>query len=155
MIQSSRVSDKTCPLLYLQRKLEDVEATIPVNVDGDRVVNGQFDAFRSNVVAPDHLLTGLAKNVLDAVHKYLSSQDSRRHVDVYICCALRDNGLIIQKQVFNHEKKKLYSMGLSSIFRVLLVSVPVVQILTARLQESNLAVKLFQLLSMLQIWSQS
>lgn len=92
---------------------------------GEPFVSGLFDAYRSSIVAPDHLLTGLAKNIVTLCFYLLPETELRSQVDLMICSALSENGLVAQSSVYNERERKLHSMSLSGTFCLLLVSVPV------------------------------
>ena len=64
MTQPSSVPNRTCPLIALQRELNACKHWVRKDADGKAVVRPIFDAYRSNLIAPDHLLTGLAKKTL-------------------------------------------------------------------------------------------
>ena len=125
---SDKINDESAPLLALQRELERVRADIPSTREGKRVVSGRFEAYRCNVVAPDHLLAGLAKNIIEVFFHVINRQGDavafRTKADIAICGALRDNGLKKQSSVFS-SKHKLNNMTLSGVFCALLVCVPV------------------------------
>ncbi|PXF42873.1 hypothetical protein BWQ96_07381 [Gracilariopsis chorda] len=125
MRSNESFSDSSAPLVAFQRELERKRDEISNSMGGLPVVSGLFDSYRSNVLAPDHLLTGLAKNVLEACFAALGSRDARLKADVSLCSALRDNGLIRQTSVYNVKEKKLHSMTLSGTYCLLLVAAAV------------------------------
>lgn len=122
---------------------------IPLTEAGNLVVPGIFDAYRSNLVAPDHLLSGLSKNIIDAVYKTLPSNETRLHAEIYISTALKDNGLLVQNEVFHKNKKKMHTMSLSAAFCVLLVADPVFKILSSHLPADHECRRLVKILSQL------
>ena len=128
MKDSDQISDEIAPLVALQRELERVRADIPLTRKGKRVVSGCFEAHRCNVVAPDHLLAGLAKNIIEVFFHVINRQGDaaafRTKADIALCGALRDNGFRKQSSVFS-SKHKLNNMTLSGAFCALLVCVPV------------------------------
>ena len=124
MKPKSHVTDRSCPLLALQRRLSSVQSDIPLNSEGMRVVPAMFDAYLSNLIAPDHLLTGLARNIIDLCFRLLTPA-VRIKVDISICAALADNGLIRERSIYNGKKVKLHSTSLSTVYCVLLVCPPV------------------------------
>ena len=99
---------------------------------GKPVVTGKLDPYRSNFIAPDHLLTSLAKNVLNTVFQSLHDADLQNRVDLYICAALRRNVLLPQRESFRKKKKKRHSMSLSELYCVLLVAGPCFRVATAQ-----------------------
>lgn len=82
LIQNYRVSDHSCTLIYLQQALNKKLDSIPVTEEGNPVVSGLFDPYSSNIGAPDHLLTGLSKDVLNASYRSLPSNTLRTKTDV-------------------------------------------------------------------------
>ncbi|PXF41580.1 hypothetical protein BWQ96_08694 [Gracilariopsis chorda] len=125
MRSNESFADSSAPLVAFQRELDRKRDEIPNSIGGLPVVSGLFDSYRSNVIAPDHLLTGVTKNVLDACFAALGSRDARLKADVSLCSALRDNGLIRQTSVYNVKEKKLHSMTLSGTYCLLLVAAAV------------------------------
>lgn len=128
MEQNERVSDNTCPLLYLQRKLEEKRHLIQLNAAGQAVHSDLFDAHQSNLIAHDHLLSGLAINAMNTIFSVMTDGMSN-DADAHILHALRTNGLIRQNQVYNPRSKSVNSMGISDVYCVLLVSSQVLGIL--------------------------
>ena len=137
MKPTSHVTDRSCPLLALQTRLSSVQSDIPLNSEGMRVVPAMFDAYLSNLIAPDHLLTGLARNIIDLCFRFLTPV-VRIKADIFICAALADNGLIRERSIYNGKKVQLHSTSLSPVYCVLLVSPPV---LTNFLKEEDDAAK--------------
>ena len=137
MIPNSRFMERNCPLVQVSLDARKRESSLTEH--GNPVVPCIFDAYRSNVIAPDHLLTGLSKDILNAVFKTVPSKEHQKILDVSICAALRDNGLLTQGEVFNPRSKSLHGMNLSEIFCVLLVAVPVLRMfMRSTYQESVL-----------------
>ena len=65
MIRKIRLRGKRCPLMEIHDRLEQDRALVPKKSEGTQVVPALLDPHRCNFVAPDHLLTGLAKNILN------------------------------------------------------------------------------------------
>ena len=122
MVHSERTRARNSPLIQLSKEILKKQGDIPLSTAGRKVVPGLFDPFRCNIVAPDHLLTGLAKNVLNTLFQCMPSNEMRAHADIYICCALKENGLLTQSTVYNYNSKSLHSMTLSEMYCVLLVA---------------------------------
>ena len=122
MSRTSASGVRNRPLLHLTEQLDRARSEIPRSVPGEKAVSGIFDPYRSNVVASDHLLAGLAKNTLSVCFQNLPTRHMQRVADSPICAGLRENSLLQQNSVFD---KKLHSMKLSEVYCVLLVSVPV------------------------------
>ena len=73
MIPNSRANDRTCPLMYFQRTLEDQRSRSAVRQNGKPVVQCIFEAYRNNVIAPDNL----PRKNKDVQVEYLSSTCTR------------------------------------------------------------------------------
>ena len=108
------------PLSYLSKKLNQVVDRIPLSSQGVPVLSGIFDSYRSNAVAPDHFLSGLAKNILNVCFRSLPSNDLRKKIDFLICSSLEANGIPRERTVYNVPKKKLHKMSMSSVLSTLL-----------------------------------
>ena len=152
MKDSNKMCDESSPLLALQRELERVRVDVPLTRDGKRVVSGRFEAYRCNVVAPEHLLAGLAKNVIEIGFHVINRQGNaaafRAKSDMAICGALQDNGLKRQSSMFS-SKNELNCMTMSGVFCALLVFVPVFNQLFPGIQSEETTVVL-DLLTQLQ-----
>lgn len=94
------------PLRMLQDELRKVQSRIPLTSEGRRVLSGVFDAYRSNFIAPDHLLTGLTKTVIELGLKVSQTMGlDQDFVDVYLCHALKNNGLLSQETSLNSKSE--------------------------------------------------
>lgn len=69
------------------------------------VASGLFDSYRANIVAPDHLLSGLALNILYCFIEVMPTAHFREAVNVALVNALKRNGLVYQRTFFNERKK--------------------------------------------------
>ena len=52
------------PITNLSMRLREIFDCISCADNGNVVVSGFFDSYRSNAIAPDHLLSGLSSNIL-------------------------------------------------------------------------------------------
>ena len=125
------------PLMEIYERLTNERYLVPLNSHGYPVVSAQFDPYRCNFVAPDHLLTGLTKDILNTVFLSLPTKELQLQTDIMICAALRQNGLLSQNEVFNFQANAINSMTLSELYCVLLVSGPVLKIVTSRLSSQE------------------
>lgn len=91
------------------------EVHIPLTEEGIPAVSPQFDHYRSTIVAPDHLLAGLATNVIDLCFKHLPNKYRRKQIDHMICHALKYKNLVEQAHV----------LPISGTFSVLFCAIPV------------------------------
>ena len=114
------------PLVKLERDLEERRDEIPTTLSGMPVVPGMFDASLSTASAPEHLLSGLAKNALTISFKMLPSDEERQIVEVTILSFLKSNRLPTDRSILKWDRggkcKGLQSMTMSSIFCTLLVA---------------------------------
>ena len=125
MYGNARVCNKNSPLLSFAEELSKVRSDIPLTLDGEPVVPGVFDPYRGNIVAPDHLLSGVAQDMLTLCFALLPNDSSRKEMDGSICEALAENGLYRQRSVYSAKGKGLHTMRLSDLFCVLCVSLGV------------------------------
>lgn len=109
------------PLLKLTKTLQSRQSEIPFNMEGERVVSGFFDAYLSNAVAPDHLLTGLGSHLLDVMFKQLEDTAMKRRVDIVICSTLKQIGCHSQTTICNVKMDCAHSMSMSAMYGVLLI----------------------------------
>lgn len=115
------VTDRSCPLIYLQKKLGERRQLIPLNSEGRAVHSALFDAHQSNIIAPDHLLSALAVNIMNATFSAMTER-MRNDSDAHTLHYHRLNGLIVQRQVYNPRTKLMNAMDISDVFCVLLVA---------------------------------
>ena len=137
MCENAKVSNESCPLLVLQVEMEKHRPAIAIASDGVPVVPGLFDAYRSNFVAPDHLLTGVSKNILSLSFCSLPSKAWKQRMDELVCSALAENGLITHRTVFDVSRNNLLTMTLSGTFCLLLVAVPIFETIVNRIAERD------------------
>lgn len=71
MVPTCRYSDRQCPLSYLQKEFQSKKSRSALTDDGKQVISGHFDAYRNNIIAADHLLTGLSKDILNSIFQTL------------------------------------------------------------------------------------
>jgi len=109
------------PLHELSVALDAARKDVPLTASGHPVVPALFDPYQSSMVAPDHLLCGMAQDVLNAV-LLVCSPAVRRHAEVLILDALRAYNMLRQNRVFSHSPPALLTMGMSERFAVLLVA---------------------------------
>ena len=88
----------------------------PLTSDGVPVVDALFDPYRSCFISPDHLLSGLAINILSATFFLLPDDDCLSYADQSIWGELKANGLILQRKVYSVKNRSLHSMSLSGGF---------------------------------------
>ena len=103
----------------LSESLDRERRGVPTNEEGIPVVPCQFDPYRSAVVAPDHLLSGLAQDVMNATIT-AATPLIRKVAEAVVLNTLRMFGLSSQNQVFG--QNYLLSMNMSDIFAVLVVA---------------------------------
>jgi hypothetical protein len=115
------VDESQCPLHVLCGALSKVRSQVPRTDCGVPVVPSVFDPYRSCMVAPDHLLFGLAQDVINATIT-LCSPRVRATAEGLMRDALCLQNLGRQKQLFRKTSLSLHSMTMSDVFAVLLVA---------------------------------
>ena len=111
-------------LRILNERLNDARSSqqVPLTTFGHPVFEASFDPYRSALVAPDHLLSGNAINILKTCFLMISSREQRVQIDARICDGLRRNSLITQRNIFDVKNNKLYSTTISGTFCTLFVA---------------------------------
>ena len=120
----SEGEDEMLPLHTLAEELEKAVAVvgIPLTERGTPVVPAVFDPYQSCVVAPDHLLSNLSIDAINAVI-VLVSPDVRRLAERLILEHLSSSGLTArQNRLLSSSPPVLLSMSTSSVFCVLLLA---------------------------------
>ena len=100
----------------------------PTTSSGREVVSTVFDSYLSTVMLPDHLLTGLIKNVFEVCFTCLQSNGERQQFDKFICNNIFQSGLpsIDTLLVFSGDRlSSLTNLSMSGWFCVLLIAADV------------------------------
>ena len=93
--------------------------SIPLTIEGIRVVPSRFDPYQSSIVAPDHLFCGLARDAINAVLALLPAGVRR----MWEKCVLQEmRALLFSEQncIVSSETGALHSMSMSEMYGVLL-----------------------------------
>lgn len=77
-----------------------------------------FDAFRNNVIAPDHVLIGNIRNLIQALFLSLNSEESQSHLNALIDSNLKQNRLTREGITFNTVTKRLNSTTFNTTFSI-------------------------------------
>jgi hypothetical protein len=110
------------PLHRLSEALRLARDRVPLTEHGVPVVPALFDPYQSCFVAPDHLLSGLAIDAINAVIAAVSS-DVRSVAESIIRDAIAQSCLLrSQNRIFGSSPPSLLSMTISDVFAVLLVA---------------------------------
>lgn len=115
------VNETNCPLHVLSSALAKCRPEVPLTDCGVPVVPAVFDPYRSSMVAPDHLLAGLARDVINATVT-MCTPEIRRNTESLMRDALRDHNLGRQSELISLPKAVLHTMNLSEVYAVLLVA---------------------------------
>jgi hypothetical protein len=119
---NANISEAHLPLHRLAEALKKVSHLVPMTDQNIPVVPAVFDPYQSCFVAPDHLLSGMTKDVLNACICSVTPQ-VRRTTEILIKEALSQGHLLNkQNRLFSASPPSLLSMTLSDVFCVLLVS---------------------------------
>jgi hypothetical protein len=109
------------PLHALSDALKEARYIVPLTNGGAPVFPALLDPYRHSVVDPDHLLFGLAQDVLRATLTHCSPL-ARRICDYLIRTTFRSHDLGNHRQVINASSSSINSTGMSEMFAVLLVA---------------------------------
>jgi hypothetical protein len=109
------------PLHFLSQQLRVCRNRITLRHGWARVVPGIFEPYLSSLIAPDHLLFGLARDILRAL-LIQCTPHMRKHAETLIMKAFRVGRLGRQRELFNAATATLPQMGMSDVFAVLLLS---------------------------------
>jgi len=122
-MKDASTDTKKSPLFSLHSALNEAFRTTPRPFfsDGSILPYPHFDPYRSCLVAPDHLLSGIAKNVLNMAFVLLP-REYQVLADIHICNALRTNGLVAQHRIFSPAACSMYSMSISGLFSTLSIA---------------------------------
>jgi len=81
-----------------------------------------MDGYTLNLVAPDHLITGLCKGVLTITFMQLESDAERGKLEMCLLLSLSEFGFQSQSTLYQNKKKKLVpGLTISSLYCVLMV----------------------------------
>jgi len=81
-----------------------------------------FKAFQCSIVAPDHLLSGNIKNILNAVFHALPDNNARSLLDKSFVAVLPRAGLYPQPKIYNFDGKHVRSCSFSILFSIFTVA---------------------------------
>ncbi len=115
----------TLPLIHFTSLIRESIMQFPPDDDlsSSSVVPTHFDSHLSTAVAPDHLLSGLIANVLEACFRSLPDNESRIVVERYILQSAVDNSLPTEGRLLRFSKTTfdgLSSNTMSTLYVVLL-----------------------------------
>ena len=108
------------PLIKLSERMSSA-ASRDATARGCPVPYSMFDAYSRTVVAPDHLITGLATNLIECCFDQVRSVHDVKRLDLYLRSGMRDVGFEGQLSLFNVKTKRLYSMSMSAKYCLLLI----------------------------------
>jgi len=115
------------PGVSLSKKIREMCNDVPL-YQGRPVVDPTFDSAMSTAVAPDHMFTGLIKNLLTLCFSTLSFEEQRT-AEIQILDNLKSNGLPFSGYLLKKDKdgkiNGLHSLTMSELFCILLCADPV------------------------------
>ena len=117
------------PLVKMACELDKCSRKIPKRSDGHTVVFEHFDAYSRNAIAPDHLLAGLGKYLLETTFLLLPSDIDRIKLDIILCQALRSIGMGSHACLFNNKTKTSNSLSMSTVYSVITVLPSILRVL--------------------------
>lgn len=113
---------ESSPFLQYSKVFQSISNQIPITASNVPVVPSCLDAYRCMIIGPDHLIFGLAKNSINAVLSLLPSSgyiQAYENIAIHYLHAAR---VATPKRVVNHEEKKLFSITISQVFALLVIS---------------------------------
>ena len=117
------------PLVKMACELDKCRGKIQKTSDGHTVVSEHFDAYSRNAIAPDHLLAGLGKYLLETTFLLLPSDIDRIKLDIILCQALRSIGMGSHACLFNNKTKTSNSLSMSTVYSVITVLPSILRVL--------------------------
>jgi len=117
------------PGVLLGERMELLRNQIPLSEEGLPIFHPFFDSHQSAAAVPDHLLTGLIKNVITLCFEELRLNDLRAKYEYCIMDCLVANGLPFSGRILRWDKsgkyKGLLNHTMSTLFCLLLISAPI------------------------------
>ena len=115
------------PLIKLGCAIQSARHRIPRTSTGRPVVPGTFNPYNQNAVAPDHLLAGLGKFMVETAFVMLNSDTDRKRLEIVVCQKLKDLGFGSHSTLYNYKKKKVNSISMSTNYAVLMIIGPLLR----------------------------
>ena len=109
------------PLLKLSQNIMLNNHLVPQNMINKPVVSPHFDCYMNNIIAPDHLITGLTKSLIDCCFDCLEAHPDKLKLESAVCIGLRSIGFHGDKNIYNYNSKSINSMSMSTIYCILLL----------------------------------
>ncbi len=110
------------PLHLFRTAILQARSSVPVTVDGQALLPHRFDPYRGCFIAPDHLLTGHLRDVINLAFRLLPSAACRKTVERVMLSFLVEAGLPSQNRLFDHDKKALYTMSMTQLYAIAMVA---------------------------------
>ena len=85
------------------------------------ILSNLFDPYTRNIIAPDHLLTGLATNLLDCCMFELKPMKCTKEFELRLRLGLRTVGVEGERCIYSAKTNKLVSISMSTKYALLLV----------------------------------
>ena len=105
-----RLSDQICSVL---------PSNVALSERGSPVLQPCFDAYTRNFVAPDHLITGLITNLMEACLHQLEGTGIAKRFELTLRLALHEVGVEGNRALFNTKKCHVHSITMSTKFGLL------------------------------------
>jgi len=114
--------------ISLSRQLKDAGRNVP-EYHGRPVLDTRFDSSLSTAAAPDHMFSGLIKNLISLCFDEVCTDELRLRIEIQILDNLKRNSLPFSGQLFKKNKENgfrgLHGHSMSALFCILLCSAPV------------------------------
>ena len=113
------LQSSACPLLNLAARCN---SHLQTSSDVPDFSSFKMDGYQLNIVAPDHLISGLFKGVLTIVFIQLTKEDIRDNLQILLRSALSTFGFQSQSVLFKSKTRKLVpGLSMSTIYCILTV----------------------------------
>ena len=112
------------PLVKLACEIDQNRPSIPRTEFNKPVVSPTFDPYTQNVVAPDHLLAGIGKYLVESVFLSITNNRKRYELDTRMCFELKTLGMGSHSNIFNLKTKSLNKMSMSNVYAIILLLTP-------------------------------
>lgn len=108
-------------ILKLACRLDAIRESVLPSNNNISAVNVQFDTYVHNMIAPDHLLSGVGNFLVQAIFKTLENDESSSKLDILFFHDLQVNALGSHSMLCNVQNKVMNSISMSSIYALLCV----------------------------------
>ena len=113
------VHSNACPIFKFAAHYN---TTLEFHCNPPSFSSSRKDGYSLNLIAPDHLFTGLFKGLLTITFIQLQDDDARDKLQIYLVVLLGEFGYQSQSTLFKKKKKKLVpGLSMSMLYAILIV----------------------------------